>query len=64
MYGRLYMHYSLVRRSPTIFSYLHLVLLLNINTEKPAAPRLACIRPTASVYSEPESNSSDIYFVF
>ena len=41
--GRLHTRYSPVRRSPF--------------TEVNAAPRLACIRPAASVLPEPGSNS-------
>ena len=45
--GRLDTRYSPVRRSPaTIASY------------RPAAPRLACVKPVASVHPEPGSNSS------
>ena len=45
--GRLDTRYSPVRRSPsTIASYRH------------AAPRLACVKPVASVHPEPGSNSS------
>ena len=44
--GRLDTRYSPVRRSPsTIASYRH------------AAPRLACVKPVASVHPEPGSNS-------
>ena len=45
--GRLDTRYSPVRRSPAkIASYL------------PAAPRLACVKPVASVHPEPGSNST------
>ena len=45
--GRLDTRYSPVRRSPaTIASY------------RPDAPRLACVKPVASVHPEPGSNSS------
>ena len=45
-WGRLDTRYSPVRRSPSkIASYLH------------AAPRLACVKPVASVHPEPGSNS-------
>jgi hypothetical protein len=43
--GRLHTRYSPVRRSPTGIATL-------------AAPRLACVRPAASVHPEPGSNSS------
>ena len=45
--GRLHTRYSPVRRSPPIeASFNH------------AAPRLACVKPVASVHPEPGSNSS------
>ena len=45
--ARLDTRYSPVRRSPaTIASY------------RPAAPRLACVKPVASVHPEPGSNST------
>ena len=45
--GRLDTRYSPVRRSPaTIASY------------RPDAPRLACVKPVASVHPEPGSNST------
>ena len=45
--GRLDTCYAPVRRSPSnIASYAH------------AAPRLACVKPVASVHPEPGSNSS------
>ena len=47
MYGRLDTRYSPVRRSPSIC----------IATNH-AAPRLACVKPVASVHPEPGSNSS------
>ena len=47
MTGRLDTCYAPVRRSPSnIASYVH------------AAPRLACVKPVASVHPEPGSNSS------
>ena len=46
MNGRLHTRYAPVRRSPSIC----------IATDY-AAPRLACVRPAASVYPEPGSNS-------
>ena len=48
--GRLHTRYSPVRRSPP-------------NIAICAAPRLACVRPVASVHPEPGSNSS-LYVVF
>ena len=42
--GRFYTRYAPVRRSPP-------------STSTRAAPRLACIRPAASVHPEPGSNS-------
>ncbi len=51
--GRLHTRYSPVRRSPAEkASFL------------PAAPRLACVKPVASVHPEPGSNSSLYFFVF
>ena len=47
MYGRLDTRYSPVRRSPAIEASFN-----------PAAPRLACVKPVASVHPEPGSNSS------
>ena len=45
--GRLHTRYSPVRRSPSVSaSWYHV------------APRLACVRPVASVHPEPGSNSS------
>ena len=49
--GRLHTCYSPVRRSPPSYCY------------SCAAPRLACVRPVASVHPEPGSNSS-LYLVF
>ena len=48
--GRLHTCYSPVRRSPPEYCY------------PCAAPRLACVRPVASVHPEPGSNSS-LYLV-
>ncbi len=45
--------YSPVRRSPSFEA-----------SFKNAAPRLACVRPVASVHPEPGSNSSLYYFFF
>ena len=45
--GRLHTRYSPVRRSPASEA-----------SFTPAAPRLACVRPVASVHPEPGSNSS------
>ena len=51
--GRLHTCYSPVRRSPAEkASFLS------------AAPRLACVKPAASVHPEPGSNSPLLYFVF
>ena len=51
--GRLHTCYSPVRRSPPKYCYLY------------AAPRLACVRPVASVHPEPGSNSSlYLFFLF
>ena len=49
--GRLDTRYSPVRRSPSFEA-----------SFKNAAPRLACVRPVASVHPEPGSNSSLYYF--
>ena len=49
--GRLHTRYSPVRRSPSFEA-----------SFKNAAPRLACVRPVASVHPEPGSNSSLYYF--
>lgn len=43
--GRLHTRYSPVRRSPPKYCYFY------------AAPRLACVKPVASVHPEPGSNS-------
>ena len=43
--GKLHTRYSPVRRSPA-------------GIATPAAPRLACVKPVASVHPEPGSNSS------
>ena len=51
--GRLHTCYSPVRRSPA-----------NRIATIPAAPRLACVKPVASVHPEPGSNSSLLYLVF
>ncbi len=48
--GRLYTRYAPVRRSPP-------------GTSTRAAPRLACVRPAASVHPEPGSNSSSSLLV-
>ena len=32
--------------------------------DRPAAPRLACVKPVASVHPEPGSNSSLLYLIF
>ena len=45
--GRLDTRYSPVRRSPAVLA-----------SYDPAAPRLACVKPVASVHPEPGSNSS------
>ena len=53
--GRLHTRYSPVRRSPSVSASWHHV-----------APRLACVRPVASVHPEPGSNSSlyDFFYFF
>ena len=53
--GRLHTCYSPVRRSPARSA-----------STPPAAPRLACVKPVASVHPEPGSNSSlsFIFFIF
>ena len=53
--GRLHTRYSPVRRSPSVSASWHHV-----------APRLACVRPVASVHPEPGSNSSlyDFFLLF
>ena len=50
--GRLHTCYSPVRRSPA-----------GRTSPPPAAPRLACVKPVASVHPEPGSNSS-LLFIF
>ena len=50
--GRLHTCYAPVRRSPS-----NQASLIN------AAPRLACVKPVASVHPEPGSNSSLLYFL-
>ena len=50
--GRLHTCYAPVRRSPSIKA--------SFNN---AAPRLACVKPIASVHREPGSNSSLFYFL-
>ena len=47
LWGRLDTRYSPVRRSPS-----------TIASNRHAAPRLACVKPVASVHPEPGSNSS------
>ena len=51
--GWFHTRYSPVRRSPPIEA--------SFNCD---APRLACVRPVASVHPEPGSNSSLYYFIF
>ena len=51
--GRLHTCYSPVRRSPAESA-----------STSPAAPRLACVKPAASVHPEPGSNSPLLYLVF
>ena len=55
MTGRFHTCYSPVRRSPA-----------GRTSPSPAAPRLACVKPVASVHPEPGSNSSllSIFFSF
>ena len=53
MTGRLHTCYSPVRRSPAVKASFN-----------PDAPRLACVRPVASVHPEPGSNSPLLYFNF
>ena len=50
--GKLLTRYAPLRRSPTI------VIANNL-----AAPRLACVKPAASVHPEPGSNSSLYNFI-
>ena len=47
--GRLYTRYAPVRRSSAEASF-------------PVTPRLACVKPAASVHPEPGSNSSSLIF--
>ena len=47
LWGRLDTRYSPVRRSPSL-----------VASNQHAAPRLACVKPVASVHPEPGSNSS------
>ena len=51
--GRLHTCYSPVRRSPASSA-----------STAPAAPRLACVKPAASVHPEPGSNSPLLYIFF
>ena len=51
--ARLDTRYSPVRRSPAKFA-----------SKLPAAPRLACVKPVASVHPEPGSNSTLYSFYF
>ena len=51
--GRLHTCYSPVRRSPA-----------KCIATFPAAPRLACVKPVASVHPEPGSNSSLFFILF
>ena len=51
--GRLHTRYSPVRRSPSVSASWH-----------HDAPRLACVRPVASVHPEPGSNSSLYFLLF
>ena len=51
--GWFHTRYSPVRRSPPVEASFNC-----------AAPRLACVRPVASVHPEPGSNSSLYYFFF
>ena len=51
--GRLHTCYSPVRRSPA-----------GRTSPSPAAPRLACVKPAASVHPEPGSNSPLLVFLF
>ena len=50
--GRLDTRYSPVRRSPSL-----------VASNQHAAPRLACVKPVASVHPEPGSNST-LYSIF
>ena len=51
--GRLHTCYSPVRRSPA-----------ECASTLPAAPRLACVKPAASVHPEPGSNSALLVYIF
>ena len=51
--GRLDTRYSPVRRSPS-----------SVASNRHAAPRLACVKPVASVHPEPGSNSSQYNFLY
>ena len=51
--GRLHTCYSPVRRSPAAKA-----------SFRPAAPRLACVKPAASVHPEPGSNSPLLVYLF
>ena len=51
--GRLHTCYSPVRRSPAVSA-----------STDPAAPRLACVKPAASVHPEPGSNSPLLVYIF
>ena len=53
MQGRLHTCYSPVRRSPAAEA-----------SFSPAAPRLACVKPVASVHPEPGSNSPLLFILF
>ena len=48
--------YVLLTRAPVAGSVQH--------ADRPAAPRLACVKPVASVHPEPGSNSSLLYILF
>ena len=48
--------YVLLTRAP--------VASIQVQALEPAAPRLACVKPVASVHPEPGSNSSLLYLVF
>ena len=52
LWGRLDTRYSPVRRSPS-----------TIASNRHAAPRLACVKPVASVHPEPGSNST-LYMLY
>ena len=51
---RFHTRYSPVRRSPSAYCY----AMLPLDLLRHAAPRLACVKPVASVHPEPGSNSS------